>query len=301
MTPRRPLFVVGPPRSGTTLLRVMLCRHPDCWVLTETHLLDLWVPRHPGLAEGDPAAFEDYWAAFTATEPFTWLGVDADAVAARVRRTPCRAVDVMAAMLVETAHARGVGVVGEKTPDHAHHVGVLLDAFPDARVLWLQRDPVATVASELALDARWASDDVEVAAHRWATTSRAWLPWATDPRVLAVRFEELVADPDTALRRVCHHVGLPWDPAMLVDEGGHDRYRHGQRDPWAAVDGSAADRPELTTRELEVVDAVAGPTARAIGYLPPRRHARGRLVLAGLRAARHARRLATTISRSSDA
>lgn len=295
--PDRPVFVVGPPRSGTTLLRVQLCRHPDLWILTESHLLDLWTPRFPGLADGDPDAFAAYWATFTDTDPFRWMELDADAVAARVHTGGgYRATDVMAAMLAEAAASRGVARAGEKTPDHAHHVGTLFEAFPDARVLWLLRDPVATVVSELSLDRDWASDDPGVAARRWAAGVRALVPWQHDPRVLVVRFEELVADPEAVLRRACAHVELPWDPTMLADEGGHGAYVHGRRDPWGRLDPGARDTPtDLSPRALEAIDDATAELAVAFGYPRPgdRTGGMGQLAFRALRTARTALRSRT--------
>ncbi len=289
----RPVFVVGPPRSGTTLLQVQLCRHPDLWVLTETHLLDLWSARHPGLRDGDADAFAAYWEAFTPTDAFGYLELDARAVADRVHaHGGYRATDVLAAMLCEAAASRGVPRVGEKTPDHAHHVDRLFDAFPDARVLWLLRDPVATVASELALDRDWTTDVPAVAARRWAAGAAPLRQWQDDPRVAIVRFEDLVADPVAGLRRACEHVEVAWDPALLADEGGHDAYVHGRRDPWGQLDPSAGEAPaDLSPRALEAIDGVTAELAAAFGYPRPRARTRGvgRVAFAALRTARTAR------------
>lgn len=293
-----PILVVGPPRSGTTLLRVMLCRHPDVWILTETHLLDIWTRRFPGLRRGERAAFDAYWEAFTATEPFTWLAVDADRVADRVHAAGAyRHTDVLRALFDEVRSARGVTRAGEKTPDHALHLGSLLEGIPDARVLWTMRDPRTTVASELALDRPWASDDAGVAALRWARSARALLAWQDDPRVLRVPFEDLVARPEEVLHEVCRHVGVAHEPAMLHDEGGHDAYRHGRRDPWGRLDAGAGRDDRLTPRQLEQVDHVAGGLAVDLGYPRPRVAAvgSGRPTVAALRLLRHA---SSTVRRS---
>ncbi len=222
------------------------------------------------------------------------MELDADAVARRVHAAGSyRATDVMAAMLAEAAASRGVPRAGEKTPDHAHHVGTLFGAFPDARVLWLLRDPVATVVSELALDRDWASDDPGVAARRWAAGVRALVPWQHDPRVRVVRFEDLVADPEAALRRACTHLELAWDPAMLADEGGHDAYVHGRRDPWGRLDPGARDAPtDLSPRALEAIDAATAELAVAFGYPRPADGIAGpgRLAFHALRTARTALR-----------
>lgn len=293
---RAPVFVVGPPRSGTTLVRAALNRHPDLHVVSETHLYDLWADRFPGLHAGDQRAFEAYWSSFTATDGFVWLDIPADAVPARLAvwgRWDLPAV--LAAILVTARDERGVDRVGEKTPDHARHLPELLTAFPDARAVFVVRDPRATVASELRLQAAWASDDPVVAAERWVRGVASLAGLHHDPRVHVVRYEDLVTAPAPTLRAVCRHVGLDYVDALAAGGPGHPDYVHGDQDPWATIEpGSlSAWRDHLDAATLATIASVVGPRARALGYASPDAGLglRPRLATVPRRLRRHAARL----------
>lgn len=270
---RAPVFVVGPPRSGTTLVRVALNRHPDLHIVSETHLYDLWADRFPGLRQGRRDAFEAYWKAFTATDGFVWLGLPADDVPARLAawgRWDLTAV--MAAVLDVARTAQGVARVGEKTPDHARHLDELLTGFPDARIVYVVRDPRATVASELRLQANWASDDPTVAAERWAHGVAPLASARADPRVHVVRYEQLVATPVPVLHDLCEHLGLAFVDGLAAGGSGHPAYVHGDQDPWAAIDPGSVDawREQLDPRTLALIDPIVAAGAAQLGYPSPR-------------------------------
>lgn len=294
----RPVFVVGPPRSGTTLVRVMLNRHPDLHILNETHLLDLWVHRYPGLTTGDRAAFGAYWAAFRATPEFAYLEVPADDVEARLeRRGRWDAGAVLRALLETAAEVHDVRRAGEKTPDHARFLPELFAAVPDARVVYVLRDPRAVVASELGLDRAWASDDPEEAAGRWLRCTTPWLRWATDERVATLRYEELVTDPGASLERLCGQLGLAPDEGLLADDGGHPAYQHGVHDPWGPLDPGGLDawRERLDVDARAWVEAVCGDLAPRVGY-PLRDRSVSAARLATTRARRTSRRLRRSLA-----
>lgn len=270
--PERPVFVVGPPRSGTTLVRVALNRHPDLQVISETHLYDIWASRFPGLRDGDRASFVSYWQAFTATDGFRWLDLPADEVPERLDawgRWDLTAV--MAALLSVARTTHRVPRVGEKTPDHGRHLDDLLAGFPDARVVFVVRDPRATVASELRLRAAWASDDPVVAARRWARGVAPLASFHDDPRVHLVRYEDLVTDPVASLHAICAHVELPYVDDLAAGGEGHPDYLHGDHDPWATIEpGSLGTwRRELDAATLATIAPLVAPGAAHLGYPSP--------------------------------
>lgn len=298
--PRAPVFVVGPPRSGTTVVRVTLSRHPDLSLTNETHLFDQWVRRHPGLTAGDRGAFEVFWEAFTAAEPFAWHEVPAPEVRAWLDRWErYDAAAVMAALLAAVAERDGVARAGEKTPAHALHLPELLAAFPDAAIVYTVRDPRGCVASELRHDADWAATEPEAAASRWRQAARPLLAWRDDPRVHVVRYEDLVLDPRRTLADTCRAIGIADDPEriteLLDDPGGHPTYQHGDLDPWGPVDPGSlgAWRDQLDAVALEAVDHHCRLVAGELGYPAPTGElgAVGRIRVAGARLLRWVRRI----------
>ncbi|WP_307867973.1 sulfotransferase [Micromonospora sp. C95] len=110
-----------------------------------------------------------------------------------------------------------------KCPFHLWHGAELASTYPQARVVRLHRDPVTTVASVCSLTRTVRAarsrhvDPYEIGAF-WLDRTAAALPGLRDPEafaglpVLDLRYRDLIADPVTAVSRVCAFAGLPFDP-----------------------------------------------------------------------------------------
>jgi hypothetical protein len=110
-------------------------------------------------------------------------------------------------------------------------------------------------------------EELRLAAEHWSNSYRIALEdAATIPNVSVVRFEDFVADPETAVRSLCASVGLDFEPAMVPRPS--DRFPFATLpddrkwyplfpDPWLA---------QVTEPEAEIVASVCGPLARELGY-----------------------------------
>src|SRR5262249_17372873 len=92
-------------------------------------------------------------------------------------------------------------------------------------------------------------------------------------RILQVRYEELVVDPESTLRRVCQFIGENFEPQMLswqrhVDEQVPERERriHGKLKRRSGVDDVARWKREMSARELFVAEAFLGRDLTRAGY-----------------------------------
>jgi hypothetical protein len=132
-----------------------------------------------------------------------------------------------------------------KWPGHVNHVPVMLETYPDARLVVCHRDPLAMLSSVTSLTAtlRWAhanAVDYQAVAHEQAEMLatqcdrllEARRTGAIDEsRVVDVRFDEFVADQTGTLRVVHEHLGLDFGPDVeaLVEQhlAAKPRGRHG--------------------------------------------------------------------------
>lgn len=213
-----PVFVVGAPRSGTTLAASILSAHPALAVAPETHFFPLWVRAHgKDELEGDDD-FRAFWHRVSESPRFGYLGVDEDRVLERVRadERPPTYRAVFRALLREYAAGLDKERWGEKTPAHERWLGRLLEWFPGARVVFMVRDPRA-VALSLAETPWGRGTPPDLHAVAWAETMERARGWRADERVLFVGYEALASEPETETRRLCAHVGETFDPAMLHD------------------------------------------------------------------------------------
>ena len=318
-----PLFVVGADRSGTTLLRSLLSAHSAIAVTPETHFLT-WAENKGGLEREAPANFERFWRHYTDSIRFKDLDVDAGRCRALIdgQGAPTYRA-IFGALLAAYGERTGKPRVGEKTPNHVHHLARLLAWFPEARVVVLRRDPRAVVASQLR--SPWVQNRITPPSLRrgllvgsrpyefaacvegWARIYEEVVPvWEGDPRVLLVSYEELVGDVEGELRRVCAFLEEPFERAMVARrtsetvpvpagtaEIGDEAWRAWRREHHAStlrpVSSAAVDkwRGELEESEIAAIEGRCGRGMEAGGYAfsaPERERRKGRMIVSAIAA-----------------
>lgn len=212
---RMPIFIVGHPRSGTTLLQCMLSAHSRLTSLPETHFFSRGLPQ-AGLSPTGALSAEDALRLLNIIANRLPLDIpEAQAALAGQPAVPPR--DVFAAITAQYPGADGARLV-EKTPIHALHLREIIAAFPDAVFIHLIRDPRDVIRSALRMPiavSQWIPfyidtwNRVQAAAHRFA---------AEHPGILhTLRYEDLTAAPRPALKSICRFLGLAFEGAMVED------------------------------------------------------------------------------------
>ena len=202
----KPLFLLSMPRSGSTLAQRVLAAHPQVATAAEPWVLlpHLYAARERGIAA-------EY------TQP-----IAARAIAEFVQSLPRgeqdyrEAVHDMAIDLYTRAAGDGATYFLDKTPRYHYVVEDLLQIFPDAKFVFLWRNPLAVVASivETWTKGRWNVDRWQGDLRGVASLVDAYR--ANSATTLAVRYEDLVTRPDTTWPCVFDHLGLPFDDGLLT-------------------------------------------------------------------------------------
>jgi hypothetical protein len=305
---RQAVFVVGPSRSGTALLRSALNRHPDVFLAGETHYFDdlrprLSAPSSASLAAEERLACEDYFLAL-AHRPYGHGGVAAQS---RMDRAQLRcAADALGggadayfqaycllARKLEQPGSDAPSVWGEKTPRHVFRIPEILDRFPRAQVVCLVRDPRAVVASyrdwrnqggfdldddaghtaALEMEARrtMASYDPTIASLLWRATAsagrRARQRFGPN-RVTVVRYEDVTADPESALRELAMWLGLEFGKTMLDVPLHNSTFSAFDRSAGISTAPVTRWRRMLAPTEVAIVQAWCGREMDRLGYIP---------------------------------
>jgi hypothetical protein len=201
----RPVFVVGCPRSGTTLLGACLTAHPEVAGGEESlFLVDLWRV----VADLGRGANRRGWAPLAG-----YLGGD-ELIAA------CGAMAdaVFGPLLARRRRARYV----DHTPWYAGLVPFISTLYPTAQFIHLVRDGrqvVRSLGESYDGGFAWAGPDVAGRARLWATLvdrARAAGKALPEGRYLELRYEDLCAAPRAALGRVLSFADLPWHDEVLL-------------------------------------------------------------------------------------
>lgn len=193
-----PIFVVGMPRSGTSLVEQILSSHP---------------------------------AVFGAGE-LTWLDQLSEALSQRMGTTigypecaldlSIRALDAAAAEYFTLLHAAGPGAerVVDKMPGNFMHLGLIEVLFPGSRIIHIAREPLDNCLScyfQNFTQGHEYTADLETlgAVYReYEQVMAHWRSALTHP-LLEVRYENLVANQEAESRRLVEFCGLPWDERCL--------------------------------------------------------------------------------------
>ena len=173
-----------------------------------------------------------------------------------------------------TRAARGKARYAEKTPINVLHIELLADVFPEARFIHLIRDGRDVALSYL--DTDFGASSLPEAAVQWRRFVRKGR--RSGARVGAhryqeVRYEDLVADPDTVLRSLCEFIDLPFDPSMLryheragvILRNTSHRAHHG-RIALPPTSGLRDWRRDMDPRDTALFEALAGDLLEELGY-----------------------------------
>ena len=247
--PPSPVFIVGFPRSGTTLLDTLLMNMAQLHVLEE----------QPVLHEVDSALGGD-----------ARLAGLAGAEANRLRRLYFEALE-----RIQPAPA-GTTVV-DKFPLHMAQVPLIHRIFPDAKIVFVERHPCDSVLScfmsNFQLNRAMRSfTDLAEAALTYDTVLSAWTRATSllPVSVHRVRYERMVADLESEMRDLLAFLDLPWDPRVLDNRASAAKREHIRTASYSQVTEPiyrrAAGRWERYRRHMDPVLPILAPWAERMGY-----------------------------------
>ena len=232
-SPRHPVFVVGMPRSGTTLLSSLLDAHPDLVIAPETHYFTRCWTGDPLRSLADAERMLDRLDQQPGVHDMGLTDEEWATIRERVRalEVPTHG-DVLRALLDTYAARSGTSAWGEKTPDHLRFVPEMAQQFPEAVFIAIVRDPRDVVLS--LQDLPWSRSTLPEQAWTWrryaARISRYHEEYGD--RFFSLRYEGLITDPEGTLRDVCAFLEMPFQKAMLRLETQTDRPFDAEREPW---------------------------------------------------------------------
>jgi Sulfotransferase family len=268
-----PFFVVGCPRSGTTLVRWMLREHPRLaippeaqWIVEAAPPIDGWsrdlenrvldeILRHPTYAR--------------------WPFGETATRAIVARRGPSRYAELVEGLFAAYAEREEKPRWGDKTPENVNHIEFLSRLYPDAVFVHVIRDG-REVAASLA-ERGWTTSWLAGKAYWWrdcVTAGRRAGEQLGPRRYCEVRLEDIVADPEGELRRICAAIGESYTPRMLeyprrigeMDSWPTDRrrsHRHLAKPPTAGLRDWKAG---VSAGEQDEVIRICQPLLRELGY-----------------------------------
>ena len=278
------VFIVGCPRSGTTLFRRMVDAHPEVAIIPEVGWLARRYEDRAGLTpEGRiTPEFVDGLPQKGGFGRYTPLPVGREELARFSRREPAPTYAEFVSLLFDRyGEERGKTLVGNKTVDHALNVGTLHEVFPRAKFVHLIRDGRDVAASAVAWRrSKRLAEDFSTWDEDPITTVALWWEWHVRRAREAGRtleedlyhevfYEALVADPAGESERLCGFLGIPYDDAMVRFHEGREKEDPGldAKSAWKPPTRGLRDwRTNMDPESLARFEAVAAELLDELGY-----------------------------------
>lgn len=211
-----PFFIIGTERSGSNLLRLILDSHPRLMVPHPPHIVKYFTPLQPRYGDLTQDAnflrlVADILRLVDAhIHPWPWRPTVEDVVA---RSTERSVIGVYAAVHEALLAHVGKARWGCKSTFMVHAIPAVRRCYPNAKFLWLYRDPRDVAAS--ARTSVFATFHPALTAKLWTDEQAAALAAKPNGNVLRVQYETLVNEPEASVRRICDFLGETFEPAML--------------------------------------------------------------------------------------
>jgi len=272
---KAPFFIVGCPRSGTTLLQVLLDSHPDITIPPESHIFERFsqffsdygdLDQHSNLQRFVRDILHD-----VAIKDWN-LGISVFQFCEQIER--CTVRDVIGLLFKLYAKNEGKSRWGDKTPQHALFLREIKEVFPEAKIIHLIRDgrDVAESLQRVYIGPKSAYR----IAHRWRKYILAFEKFKKEfspDEFMEVRYEDLVRTPMDTLRKIQEFLSLDRffaNPQLPSTE--RKKYYIKQSALHTSLKNSISAnkigifKRKLSNREVEIFESIAGDLLELAGY-----------------------------------
>jgi len=274
------LFIVGCPRSGTTLLQRMMNAHPQITVTPESH----WIPRlieKPWAATAEGTVTRKLVRRLTTHPKFARLCISREQVHKLAKRQAVSYSCLVTRILDLYATAQGKPLVGDKTPDYVRSIDLLHNLWPNARFVHLIRDGRDVCLSMLEWPkvhprpgnfVTWKEDPVSTAAWWWQHNVQIGRQAGKSlgcELYYELRYESLVTCPREQCEALSDFLNLPFDEAILQFHAGRPESDPGLEKKRAGLPITSGLRNwqyEMPAQDVERFEAIAGELLGELRY-----------------------------------
>jgi len=266
-----PIFIVGCPRSGTTLLRDLLRSHPNISFPHESHFI-------PNLyrAYGDPKNDHEAYSLASIILNLQWVkswGLSLDPALFSGYRSYSQ---IVSRIYEEWLRKENKSRWGDKTPQYVTEIPTILEIFPSCKIIHLYRDG-RDVALSL-IPTYFGQSNVYTAASHWkrlVTEGRRMGRSFGPKKYLEIRYEDLLDQPKETLQQICEFIEEKFTQEMLrlniLKRKGYpkligEKVDHYDKRRYIDSTNQARWKVDMSLKDRIIFESVAGDLLNILGY-----------------------------------
>jgi hypothetical protein len=275
---KKPIFIVGAPRSGTTLLQYMLRSHPNISLPTgESHFFIPLFRNEEGF--GDLTKQENIRAVLEAMykQSADFLDTDIHGIQFNIDRLTkefhaegrVTMEAIFSGLFEKNAIGEGKTRWGDKTPYYVLHMKLLLEKFPDAQFIHLIRDGRDVAMSLLNRKHDFGVYNYFFAAKYWeiyVALGRECGQTLGDKTYHEVRYEDLLTSPETAMRGICKFLDEPYSDNLVNFKKSSESGKTPLLQKPIQKENQAKWRTKMSPKQIETFERAVSTTLLDFNY-----------------------------------
>jgi len=273
-----PIFIVGAPRSGTTLLQYRLRDHPKLSLPTgESHFLVPLYVHQDKFAPLDNLENIKKVLELMVKKSRKFLETDlhgmkfdVDTLSQELLENHCDSIPkIISWIFNKNAAGEGKSRWGEKTPYYVLHIPKILEWFPDAQIIHIIRDGRDVALSLFNRRHDFFMYNTYVAAQSWKRYVEVGHEFGKNLRpdqYLEIAYESLISDPENTLGAICNFLGVEYNEKYFEQQSPDGTVKTPLVRAPMKTNNSEKWRAKMSQNQISVFESVASKTLSDFGY-----------------------------------
>lgn len=279
-----PFFILGNPRSGTSLFRLMLNSHPMMIVPPECGFVHWWFNKYKDWSEVDvntKQRIEEYVEDVLSSKKIEEWSLNKQLLIDEISSIKPLTYQELSMIVYKSYSSKRNSLVGDKNNYFIHHLEELKQIFPSTKYIHLVRDGRDVACSykginQLKTNSSYipkVSNEITQIAEEWKTNLNNITRFLASEHHIVIKYEDLLTHPVDVLSQVCEFLKIPFDSKMLdyYKEEHHDEPKSTidwKRKTLEKIDGSNFNKYHkiLTRDEIDIFNRLAQKELQQFGY-----------------------------------
>jgi hypothetical protein len=280
-------FIIGRPRSGTTLLRTLLDAHPNVCIPQESPVILNLYRKYGGKVNWKPGDIEAFFHDLNPQHIFGVWNIDEGKLKTDLGKCVGEnsfetVIKVLYTNFNSIYSKTQPVIIGDKNPVYSVNFHEIFPVMGDAKFIHLTRDYRDQIVSMKKMD--FEMSQPALVSFRWELSVKSLYPYKAKypDKFLTIKYEDLVKTPENKLKEICNHLNIEYDPVMLdfhkIDVGSGfmpkeamKKYHSSLFNPLNTSKVNSWEKI-LTDKEVKIADVVIGKSGELAGYKRKYKH-----------------------------